>query len=72
MAKRFVICINNEGLEVSLERNKIYYVLPDKQAEKQSMIRIIDESGEDYLHGINRFIEIAFPKNIEKQLLAIK
>jgi hypothetical protein len=42
-------CVNNEGYPVSLERNKLYRVLPDKDAEVLKMVRVVDESGEDYL-----------------------
>jgi hypothetical protein len=46
---RFVACLRNEGYEASLERNKIYAVLPDKEAERKGDVRVVDESGEDYL-----------------------
>lgn len=64
--KKFVICIDNSDYEVSLERNKIYLVVPDKKAEKHAMIKIVDESGFPYMHPLERFIEIKVPKNIEK------
>ena len=47
--RRFAVCVRNEGYEASLERNKIYRVLPDREAEREGDLRIIDESGEDYL-----------------------
>jgi hypothetical protein len=49
-AKQFVVCLRNEGYEVSLERRKIYRALPDPEAAKHRQIRIVDESGEDYLY----------------------
>jgi hypothetical protein len=47
--KRFAVCLRNEGYEVSLEKRKIYEVLPDLEAERHDQIRVVDESGEDYL-----------------------
>src|SRR5260370_27503635 len=49
-AKRFVICVDNSGYEVSLERRKIYVSLPDPKAARLGQLRVIDESGEDYLY----------------------
>jgi len=48
--KRFVLCLRNDGYEVSLERRKIYQALPDADAAKHKQLRVIDESGEDYLY----------------------
>jgi len=53
---RFAICIRNTGYAVSLELLKVYPVIEDPDAERGGMIRIIDESGEDYLHGTERFV----------------
>ena len=69
--KRFVICIRNEGYEVSLELRKIYQVLPDAPAERHSLLRIVDESGEDYLYPEDFFLPIGLPKSVEKALLAV-
>jgi hypothetical protein len=52
------VCVDNDGYEASLERNKIYPVLPDKAAEKDGDFRIVDESGEDYLFSADRFVAI--------------
>jgi hypothetical protein len=57
----FVVCLNNDGYEVSLERNKIYLALPDPQAAAAGDIRVIDESGEDYLFSEERFVAIEVP-----------
>jgi len=69
-AKRLVICVDNSGYEVSLERRKIYVCLPDAQAERLRQIRVIDESGEDYLYPKNAFVEIALPQPIRRAILA--
>ena len=69
-AKRLVICVDNTGYEVSLERRKIYVSLPDAQAERLRQIRVIDESGEDYLYPKNAFVEVALPQPIRRAVLA--
>ena len=69
--KRFVICIRNEGYEVSLELRKIYRVVPDASAERHHLLRIVDESGEDYLYPEDFFLPIGLPKPVEKALLAV-
>ncbi|HEV2491702.1 MAG TPA: hypothetical protein VG204_01370 [Terriglobia bacterium] len=68
-APEFVICVDNSGYPVSLERNKIYRVLPDEEAARYGDLRVIDESGEDYLYSSQRFVRIAVPKAIQRQLL---
>lgn len=68
--KRFVICLKNKGYEVSLERRKIYQVLPDPDAAKHRQLRIIDESGEDYLYPQSYFAAIELPKPVRKAVLA--
>jgi hypothetical protein len=49
-AKQLVICVDNEGYAASLEKRKIYFALRDASAEKHGLLRIVDESGEDYLY----------------------
>ena len=68
--KRLVICVDNSGYEVSLERRKIYVSLPDAAAERLGQIRVIDESGEDYLYPKNAFVEVALPQPIRRAILA--
>jgi len=50
----FVVCVRNDEMPASLERRKIYQVLPDADAEKSGMLRVIDESDEDYLVNLDR------------------
>ena len=69
-SKQFVICVNNEGYSASLEKRKIYVVLRDPTAEKHGQLRIIDESGEDYLYPKTFFRAIALPQSIKRALLA--
>jgi hypothetical protein len=69
-AKQFVVCICNEGYPASLERRKIYVSLRDPVAEKRSLLRIIDETGEDYLYPKLLFRPIALPQSVRKAVLA--
>ena len=65
----FVVCLRNEGYAASLELHKIYRVLPDPQADKDGDLRIIDESGEDYLYPRDWFVLIEVPEAVEASLL---
>lgn len=67
--RQLVICIDNSGYEVSLERRKIYVALPDARAEKLEQIRVIDESGEDYLYPQEYFVAVALPQSVRKAVL---
>lgn len=67
--RRFAVCIRNEGYEASLERNKIYRVLPDPGAAKDGDIRVVDESGEDYLYPADWFVAVEVPKAVQDSLL---
>jgi hypothetical protein len=62
----FVICIVNQGYSASLELCKIYQVLPDKDAAKFHRVRLIDESGEDYLYPADYFIPVQLPQAVER------
>ncbi|HQR49320.1 MAG TPA: hypothetical protein PL152_08280 [Steroidobacteraceae bacterium] len=66
---QLVVCLDNSGYEVSLERRKIYVSVPDGRAEKRRQIRVIDESGEDYLYPQEYFVAIALPQPIKKAVL---
>ena len=65
----FVVCIDNAGYPVALERHKIYQVLPDKDAAEDGDIRVIDESGEDYLYPAAHFVPIDIPESVQQSLL---
>ena len=69
-AKQFVVCLENDGYEVSLERRKIYRVLPDDDAAKHRLVRVIDESGEDYLYPRRFFAPIELPQTVRRAVLA--
>ena len=68
--KIFVICLQNKGYEVSLDLRKIYQALPDPHAAKHRQLRVIDESGEDYLYPKNYFASIELPTPVRKAVLA--
>jgi hypothetical protein len=63
------VCVRNDGYEASLERNKIYTILPDEDAERDGDLRVIDESGEDYLFAADRFVAIEVPAAVRASLL---
>ncbi|MEK6320046.1 MAG: hypothetical protein AABN33_00040 [Acidobacteriota bacterium] len=66
----FAICLDNEGYEASLELRKIYKVVPPEASDPKGYIRIVDESGEDYLYSTNGFEIIELPPRIERKLVA--
>ena len=66
---QFVVCINNEGYPASLELRKIYKTLPDEKAAKHSLMRVVDESGEDYLYPDRFFVPIQLPQAAEEAFL---
>ena len=59
---QFAICINNENYPASLEVRKVYQIKSDRPATKHNLIRVIDESGEDYLYPASYFVAIDLPK----------
>ena len=65
-AGQFVICIENKGYAASLELRKIYQVMPDKTAAKLHQLRVIDESGEDYLYPEDYFVPVQLPQAAER------
>ena len=67
---QFAICIENEGYPASLELWKVYRVLPDEKAAKHQLIRVVDESSEDYLYPESWFAPIKLPQAVEKAMLA--
>ena len=67
--RHFVICAENRGYEASLERRKLYEMLVDPEAETHDQIRVIDESGEDYLYPKSFFIGLTLPRQVVDRLL---
>jgi len=66
---KFAVCVNNRGYSASLERYKIYRVLPDADAEKDGDVRVIDESGGDYLYSATRFVKVELPQALRSSIM---
>lgn len=66
---QFAVCVTNAGCD-DLEVWKLYRVLPDLTAASEDYIRIVDDSGEDYLYPTSRFVLVEFPEFIEQKLIA--
>ena len=65
--RTFMLCIENKDCE-DLERRKIYQILPDDEASKEGYVRVIDESGEDYLYPESYFILLQLPSEAQEAL----
>ena len=63
---RFVVCVKNKGYAASLELRKLYQVVVDESAAALRQIRVIDESGEDYLYPEGYFVEVQLPQSAER------
>lgn len=68
---RFVVCIENKDYPTSLDFGKIYRVLEDEKAAQNKLIRVIDESGEDYLYLERYFVDIQLPQAAEEAFMAL-
>ena len=66
--KRFVVCVRNTGYPAALELRKIYQALPDADAAAHNLVRVIDESGEDYLYPEKFFLALDLPQGVEAAL----
>ena len=69
--KRFVICVENRGAE-DLEVRKVYRVLQDKAAAATGYVRVIDESGEDYLYPADYFVVVELPQKVKRAWAATR
>jgi hypothetical protein len=68
-AARFVVCVRNRDYPASLELRKVYRLLKDEQASRHRQVRVIDESGEDYLYPEEYFVPIKLPQAAERAVL---
>lgn len=66
---QFVVCIRNDDNPASLEFRKLYEVIPDTKAAKHNLVRIVDESGEDYLYPESYFVPVKLPQAAERAVL---
>ena len=70
--KPFALCIDNTDYQASLIPGKVYRILPDPRAAKDDLVRIVDESGEDYLYHKSYFVFVDFPPEVKKKVLALQ
>ena len=69
--KEFALCVDNVDYEVDLILGKVYSILPDAKAAKDDFVRIVDESGEDYLYHKSHFVFVDFPGPVRKVILRL-
>ena len=69
--KPFALCIDNTGYEASLILGKVYRLVPDRRASRDDLVRIVDESGEDYLFHKDHFVFVDFPRTVKRKLVAL-
>jgi len=67
-AFKFAVCISNDDYEASLELHKIYRIIPDEDIEVDGDLRVIDESGEDYLYPADWFVFVELPQVLQRSL----
>jgi hypothetical protein len=70
--KPFALCLDNSGYQASLVLGKVYRILPDPEAAQDDLVRIVDESGEDYLFHKSHFVFVDFPPAVRKKVLALQ
>ena len=71
-SKPFALCVDNSGYLASLVPGKVYRIVPDALGAKDDLIRIVDESGEDYLFHKSHFVFVDFPPAIKKKIFALE
>jgi len=69
--KRFLLCVRNKGCE-DLELRKLYEQLPDARGAKDGFVRVVDESGDDYLYPADHFVAVELPREAERALAAAR
>ena len=69
MEHKFLICVDNDGYDASLEIRKLYEKIPDREVERHNQVRIIDESGEDYLYPCRFFAPVRLPLQTKYKIL---
>ena len=70
--KTFALCIDNTDYRASLIPGKVYRILPDPKAAKDDLVRIVDESGEDYLYHKSHFVFVDFPPAVKRKILTLE
>ena len=69
--QKFAVCVRNEGYPASLELRKLYRLIDDGFARQHALMRVIDESGEDYLYPADYFVRVELPKAVASTLRRI-
>jgi len=64
----FLLCVCNDDYQASLEVRKLYPAVPDPKAEKLEMVRVVDETGSDYLYPADYFVALRLPQSVKKAL----
>ncbi len=72
VTRQFALCLDNAGNEASLILGKVYRILPDARAAKDDLLRVIDESGEDYLFAKQQFAFVNLPQAVRRRILALQ
>jgi hypothetical protein len=70
--KPFAVCVDNQGNEASLILGKVYRVRRDSRAVRDGLLRIVDESGEDYLYDASQFVLVDFPQTVRRRIFALQ
>ena len=70
--KPSALCVDNSDYQASLIPGKVYRILPDARAAKDDLVRIVDESGEDYRYHKSYFVFVDFPPAVKKRVLALQ
>lgn len=65
MSTKFVMCVDNEGYPVDLTIHMVYKVIPDEKADPRGWIRVVDNTGEDYLYPARKFVPVQIPEEAE-------
>ena len=70
--KSFALCVDDTDYKASLIRGKVYRIIPDPKAAKDDLVRIVDESGEDYLYHKSHFVFVDFPRAVAKKIRSLE
>ena len=71
-AKPFALCVDNSEYKASLILGKVYRIIPDPKGAKDDLVRVVDESGEDYLYHKSHFVFVDFPKAVRRRILSLE
>ena len=71
-AKPFALCVDNREYKASLILGKVYRIISDPKGAKDDLVRVVDESGEDYLYHKSHFVFVDFPRAVRKRILSLE